>query len=357
LNTIERLLDGALALAFFALSFSAMPGCGSGPKPDPAEAKGTTGVHVVPVNIAVAGREHLSVTKTYSGTLEGEEQANIVAKISERVIGINIRVGAAVQAGQVTITLDKSGASSQYYQAEASFNNAEKTLQRMKSLYDEGAVSLQTLDGAQTAYEVAKANFGAARSAVELTTPIPGVVTALNVSLGDLTVPGAVLATIARNARMKVTLNINESDVVYLAMGSKVRVYSETNPDADVEGRIVQISRSADVRSRSFEIKALFANTRNRWFKPGMFCKVDVHISPAQQTLVIPNGAIQSDGVTSQVFVIRNGRSFRNIVQTGVTDGMNTEILSGISSGDTVATVGVNNLRDSTLVSIAGLSH
>ena len=113
---------------------------------------------------AVAQRACSRVTRTFSGPLEGGEQANIVARLSERVTSVKIRVGEAVRAGQLILSLDRSGPSSQYIQAEANFKNAERTLERMKSLYSEGAVSQQTVDGAQTAFDVAKANFDAARA-------------------------------------------------------------------------------------------------------------------------------------------------------------------------------------------------
>lgn len=347
LRITEKHTRGFILSVFMVLFI----GCGGtkDPKTDNDVDAITNGV---PVEIAIVERTNLSVTKTYSGTLEGEEQANIVAKLAERITGINIRVGESVSAGMVTLTLDKSGASSQYYQVEAGFKNAAKTLERMKSLYGEGAISLQSLDGAQTAYDVAKANFEAAKGSVELTTPIAGVVTAVNVSVGDLTSPGAILATIARVNRMKVTLNINETDVTNLSIGQKVQVYSETRPDAKVEGQISQLSKSADIRSRSFEVKAVFPNTLDRWFKPGMFCKVGVQVSPRAKTLVIPDAAIQSDGAVNRVFVIRKGRSYQQTVRVGVTDGQSTEILQGLQERDTVATVGVNNLRDSSYVTV-----
>ncbi|HEX9974659.1 MAG TPA: efflux RND transporter periplasmic adaptor subunit [bacterium] len=309
-------------------------------------------VNVVPVQIAIASQKNLAVTKTFSGTLEGEEQANIVAKISERITGIHVHVGETVRAGQVIISLDKSGATSQFYQTQANFNNAEKNLQRMKSLYEEGAISLQMLDGTQTAFDIAKANFNAARGAVELVTPIDGVITAVNVSIGDLSMPGAVLATVARIKRMKVIFNVNEADVMNLTIGQKVQVYSETNPDQAIEGQIVQLSKSADIRSRSFEIKAMFPNTAEMGFKPGLFCKVDVQISPQKQALVVPNSAIQSDGITNHVFVIHNGRSLRRTIQVGITDGESSEILEGLAIQDTVVTVGVTSVRDSSQIKI-----
>lgn len=357
MTTSQALRTMSIPVLLFVLTL-ALIGCNQ--SKNEASRKGSesdVATQIVPIQFATAEQKDLIVTKTYSGTLEGEEQANIVAKISERVTGIKAHVGESAGANKVIITLDKSGAQSQYYQAEANFKNSEKTLERMKSLYGEGAISLQSLDGAQTAYDVARANFEAARSAVELSTPIAGVVTAVNVNNGDLATPGAVLATIARIERMKVTFNINETDVVYLALGQKVKVYMESRPEVQVEGRIAQLSKSADVRSRTFEIKALFTNTRDRWFKPGLFCKVAVQISPREKSLVVPAIAVQSDGSSNRLFVIRSGRAYQKVVRAGMTDGQQIAILDGVAAGDTVVTIGVTNVRDSSYVNVFSRSN
>lgn len=350
-NRIQMLMAAPLLLMYLA--------CGSGPEErhQPQGKVDSAAAGVLSVETAVATRQPLVVSKSYSGSLEGEVQANIVAKISERITDIHAHVGDAVKAQQVILSLDKSGTSSQYYQAEAGFKNSEKTLERMKSLYAEGAISLQTLDGAQTAFDVAKANFGAARSAVELTTPISGVMTSLSVNIGDLAAPGAVLATIARINQLKIIFNVSESDVVHLSLGQNVQIYSETNPDARAEGRIVQLSKSADTRSRSFEIKAQFFNTGDLWFKPGMYCKVAVQVSPRTQALVIPNTAIKSDDVANLAYVVRNGRALQRRLRLGVSDGRYTEILEGLSEGEAVITVGMTNVRDSSQVNIVKAAH
>jgi RND family efflux transporter MFP subunit len=351
LKIMRTLLIQPVIVGVAALTLSLLSGCGSGKKEGP-ENKNSAISHVVPVQVAVAGQKSLTVTKTYSGSLEGEEQANIVAKISERVTGINVHVGQVIEARQVVLSLDKSGASSQYYQAEASYKNSEKTLQRMKSLYDEGAISLQTLDGTQTAFDVAKANFGAARSVVDLATPISGIVTAVNVNVGDLATPGAVLATVARIGNMKVIFSINETDVTSIAIGQQVEVYSEARQDVKRTGKIAQLSKSADVGSRSFEVKVIFPNTPDTWFKPGMFCKAVIRLSPHDQALVIPAAAIQSDGVTDLVYRIQGGQSRKQKVLLGITDGDNTEVINGLHPGDSVATAGLNNLKDSSYIKV-----
>jgi RND family efflux transporter MFP subunit len=328
------------------------PGCGPS-RDDPSRSAGEAAFHVVPVETAVAGRAPLTVTRVYTGSLEGEEQANVVSKISERITSIKAAVGDRVRKGETLVGLDRRGTSSQFYQAEAGYRNAAKSLERMKSLYAEGAVALQSLDGAQTAYDVARANFEAAQSAVDLSTPIAGAVTAVNVSLGDLTAPGQVLMTVANIDRMKVTVSMNENDVANVALGQQPVIYSEARPDLKVKGKIIQISKSADVRSRSFDVKAIFPNSQGRWFRPGMFVKVTLSISPRGTPLTVPASALLSDGTTTRVFVIRGGRSYQVRVLVGMTDGERTVILEGLAEGDTVATVGVNNLKDSCLVAVA----
>ena len=223
----------------------------------------------------------------------------------------------------------------------------------MKSLYAEGAVSLQTLDGVQTQHDVARANYVAARSMVELTTPIGGVITAVNVNIGDLTSPGTPIATVAQIGRMKAIFNLNESDVASLAIGQKVSISSEARPDLSVQGTILQISRSADVRSRSFEVKAMFTNTPDRWFRPGMFARIRTRIASGTGALIVPSVAVQTDGITSKVFVVNNGRAYQRLVETGMTDGERTVVLRGLSPADSVATVGVNNVRDSSYVIVS----
>lgn len=352
MKTSFRSTIGRIPALVSLVIVSLLTGCGSHEQ-EAGQAVDLRAKIAVPVDIAVAGTGALSVERTYSASLEGQEQANIVPKISERVAKVHVQVGATVPAERLIVSLDKSGASSQFYQAEAAFRNAEKSLERMKSLYAEGAVSLQTLDGVQTQYDVAKANYVAARGVVELTTPIGGVVTAVNVNIGDLTAPGVPLATVARIDRMKAIFNLNESDVASLAIGQKVAITSEARPDLTVQGTITQISRSADVRSRSFEVKAMFANTADRWFRPGMFARIRTRIASGAGVLIVPNVAIQTDGVTSTVFVVNNGRAYKRVIETGMTDGERTVVLKGLSPGDTVATSGNSNVRDSSFVIVS----
>jgi hypothetical protein len=83
-----------------------------------------------------------------------------------------------------------------------------------------------------------------------------------------------------------------------------------------------------------------------------MYCRVDVQVLSRGKTLTVPSAAIQSDGTSDRVYVIRGGRAFQRTVHLGLTDGQTTAITGALAAGDTVATVGVNTLRDSSFVNV-----
>ena len=326
--------------------------CGDKPQDNTSSDK-TEYTDTISVEAENVQLRELNLSKTFSGTLEGEEQANIVPKIPERIVGIKVRVDQYVQAGTVLFELDKGGASSQFYQSQAVFLNAQKDFERMKNLFNEGAVSRQALDQAQTGYDVAKANFDAAKSTVEITSPISGVVNAINVNIGDLANPQMPMATVANIGRMKAKFDVGENDVPSFYVGQPAQIFSEMKPDVVQEGKIFQLSKSANIQSRTFEMQAMFSNTKDKWFKPGMFCRVNVKMKTKKDALVIPLAAVVKSGNSDGVYLINDGKSYYKTITTGITDGNFIEVISGLKTGDKIVTLGMNNLKDGTVVVIS----
>jgi len=347
-NWIRQIAGLMILLAVFVFQ-----ACGDKSKGDGKTKDLTTFTDTITVEATTVSASELAISKTFSASLEFDEQANVIAKIPERIMKIRVKVGDYVKAGTILFELDKGGAQSQFYQAQAAFLNAEKNFQRMQNLLKEGAVSQQAFDGVQTLYEVAKAYFDAARSMVEITSPISGLVTAINVNLGDLANPQMPMGTVANIGNMKAKFNVGEADVPSLYSGQATQVYSELNPDLVKTGKIYQISRSANIQSRTFEVQTIFQNTQDRWFKPGMFCKVVVNMKSRKDAIVLPMSAIIKSGDTEGVYVINEGKSYLKTVTTGLNDGKDVEIVSGLKTGDKVVTLGSNNLKDGTVVNVS----
>lgn len=352
MKQIIKNLFKLLPISILIFSSFVIQACGEKSKETNSVDK-TTYVDTISVEAQSVETKELALSKTFSGTLEGEEQANIFAKIPERIMKIKAKVGDYVKAGSVIFELDKEGASSQFYQAQAAYLNAEKNFERMQNLLKEGAVSQQAFDGVQTQYEVAKANFDAARSTVEITSPISGAVTAINVNIGDLATPQLPMATVANIGRMKAKFNVGESDLQSFYVGQSANIYSELNPDVIQTGKIFQLSKSANIQSRTFEMQAIFSNAQDKWFKPGMFCRVIVNMKSKKDALVIPLAAIVKANNGDGVYLINEDKAFYKSITSGITDGKYVEVISGLKAGDKIVTLGMNNLKDGTVIVIS----
>jgi len=326
--------------------------CGENTKENSATDK-TEYIDTVSVEAEKIQSRELILSKTFSCSLEGEEQANITSKIPERIMEIKVKVDDFVNAGTVLFELDKGGASSQFYQSQAVFLNAQKDLERMNNLFNEGAVSRQALDQTQTGFEVAKANFEAAKSTVEITSPLSGIVTSINVNIGNIANPAMVMATVANLSRMKAKFNVGEIDVPNFYAGQPAEIYSDMSPDLIQTGKVFQISKSANIQSRTFEMQAMFSNTRDRWFKPGMFCRVRVNMKSKKDALTIPLSSVYKENNTDGVYVVNGDKVLFKAITTGMSDGKFTEVTSGLKAGDVVVTLGMSNLKDGTVVIIS----
>jgi multidrug efflux system membrane fusion protein len=139
-------------------------------------------------------------------------------------------------------------------------------------------------------------------------------------------------------------------------IGTDVFVYSEFDKDLMQKGKIIEINRSASVEGRSFQVKAKFPNTRDNFYKPGMFLKADVVLQSKKNVLTIPTASITQLTDGDFVYIIKNNLSFLKKIKTGLSDesveGGLTEITEGLSKGDAIVIAGMNNLSDSTKVSI-----
>ena len=306
------------------------------------------------VEAMVLGLSDETMVKTYTGTLEGEKQAVIYAKIAEAVEAVHVREGQSVRAGQVMISLDRTGPSSRYREALSLYRNAEKNSQKMQYLFSEGAVSELQNDAARTNYEVAKAGFEAAEKLVEVQSPIDGVVTSLKVSRGDFPAPGQELATVATVDRLRVKFDINTADVRLVNEGDSVVVSSEA-VNRQATGVIVAVARSADPTTRSFQVEAALDNPDGA-FHPGMFVRIDLVLQRLSDIMVVPRGAVLSMTDQQIVYVVSGSAAHRRTVVLGTDLDGRVVISSGLAHGDTLIVTGQDYLEDGDKVNIVNLS-
>ncbi|MFZ5981633.1 MAG: efflux RND transporter periplasmic adaptor subunit [Candidatus Zixiibacteriota bacterium] len=295
-------------------------------------------------------RSSENMFKTFTGSLEGEKQAFIYAKLAESVEKVHVTEGEQVEAEKVLVSLDKYGPSSSYTETRSLFLNSEKNFNKMEYLYKEGAISESEFDAAKTQYEVNRANFEAVSRMIDVRTPIAGTVTSINVSEGDFVNIGTELATVATTDRLRVKFGVNSEDVKYFKTGSSVIISSEVY-DYRIEGRVISVAGSADPQTRAFQIEVLLDNTEKK-FKPGMFVRISVVIEKLEEVILIPRKAVMILDDQPTVFVVVDSRAVGRVVNLGAEVDGYIVVSSGLNPSDTLVTLGQDYLEDGDLVKI-----
>jgi RND family efflux transporter MFP subunit len=308
-------------------------------------------VQKIAVEIAPVERGDITVVKTYSGTLEGARQSKLYASIPERVVELPVSEGQFVKKGDPIIKLDRLGVNSRYNQAFAYYQNSKDNYEKMRRLYDQQAVSEMDYKSAKTAYEVAEADFNAARGAVELSSPIDGIVTDITVNLGQQAPLGVPIATVASTGKMRVTIYVGASEINTLKVGQEAKVTIDSNDP--IIASITERASSADPETRLFRVELEMDNS-NGVLKPGMFARAQIVVNNLTQVLNVNNNALFSEEGIAKVYIVKNDTAYARSVEIGLGDGHKTQVISGLDQGQQVIVTGKDVVRDKTPVTISG---
>ncbi|MFA8450961.1 MAG: efflux RND transporter periplasmic adaptor subunit [Bacteroidales bacterium] len=345
-------------LLFFTLSFfiSTIISC-SGKKERKSISETNSGfltrfVDTVPVQVYNVVPYSVAYTNTFVATLSGVDQANVVSKISEIITGQRVQIGDFVRKGQVVVYLDKGGSESNFYQDKATYEKSRLNYERMNNLYKDGAISLQSLDAARTENKIDSVNFEASQKQVLIESPISGVVTSINFSIGDLSSAGGSLMVVSDLSKMKASFFVDPSQLNLIHDNEDIRIFSDLNPNIRADGKISEVSKSGDPLTRKFRVQAIFNNTEDRYFLPDMFVKVEVDLKTPDSSLAIPQLALVPDEDRVGVYIIENNRAVFKNVETGLTNSDMTEVLTGLKRDDKVVVRGQNSLQNGTPVEI-----
>ncbi|MCM2272277.1 MAG: efflux RND transporter periplasmic adaptor subunit [candidate division Zixibacteria bacterium] len=305
----------------------------------------------IAVNVQTVTPSDETLVRTFTGSLEGEKQAILYAKLAESVREVKAREGESVKADQVIVSLDKDGPSTRYNEVRSLFLNAEKNFGKMEALYKEGAISETQFDGARTQFEVAQANYESVSRLVDIRTPIAGTLTSVLVRPGDFVALGQQLAVVATPGRLRVIFAVNTENVRFVRQGADVRIVSDVVADT-LTGRITSIAESADPATRSFQVEAVIDN-RASAYHPGMFVSIQVVEQELPDVLAVPRGAILKLDNKNVGFVVVNGVAKRREVTLGPELDGRVVVLSGLQSGDTLVTLGQSYLDEGFKVTIS----
>lgn len=346
---------------FSALAIAVLSSCSGGSKFEYTEGEVT--------------REDISTSVTATGTIEPVTSVQVGTQVSGIVSKLYVDYNSVVKAGQVIAELDRTNLISELESATAMLRSAQSDFEyqklnhdRFKALYDKGLVSAneyekarlsffqseQTVTQREESVKKAQTNLGYAT----ITSPIDGVVLSKEVEEGQTVASSfntPTLFNIAQDlTQMRVIADVDEADIGEVKEGQRVTFTVDAFPHLIFDGHVQQVRQEAATESNvvTYEV-VITAPNDDLKLKPGLTANVtiytmevnDVVAVPAKALRFVPREMMLNDGESIQdcegnrKVWMRQGEVYKAVpVETGVTNGMLTEIKSGLKPGDKVVT-------------------
>lgn len=371
----------ALLAAVLALSLAA---CGGGTEDTPEEESVSPGVAV---QVQEIGADTIYTENTVSGQLLAEDQSTIMVAVSAKCTAVYAEAGDEVKAGDMLCTLDlgstlasQNAASISYRSAAQSYSDqvavfekqialAEKNVRDLKELYEIGAASQLEIDQAELQLQTAIAQRNSTLSQLEASmqnalsnveqldtvlenvdargnviAPSSGTLVTMNAAEGGYISNTAPVAVIDGAEQMKAVVQVSEALVPKLSAGDTADV-SVSAANQSFEATIRSVERAANMQTRLYTV-TLSLPSDTDGLLAGMFADVTFHTDVSENTIVVPTEAVLTRGETQYVFVVENDTAKYVEVSTGLTGNGVTEVLTGLSAGQQLVTVGQAYLND-----------
>ena len=301
-----------------------------------------------------------------SGSLRAVDSAFVKARAAGELLGLGLREGDPVRAGQVVARIDPAEGQARLKQAQeqadaakAQIDIAERQYNNNKALVDQGFISRTALDtsastlaGARSSYQAAVAAVDLARKGVEdtvLRAPISGVVSQRLTQTGERVALDQRVIEIVDLSRLEMEATLSAADSVDVRVGQQAVLQVEGSQHP-VAARVVRINPSAQAGSRSVLVYLAIADTSG--LRQGLFAQGVVKTGSAS-ALAVPLAAVRTDKPAPYVQIVDKGQVAHRAVQTGARGDVDQEswvAVTGVPDGAAVIRGHVGTLREGTAV-------
>lgn len=312
-------------------------------------------------------------TTVVTGKIEPRNEVNVKPQISGIITEILKEAGQKVEAGEVIAKVkvipdmsSLSAAQARVRLAGINERQARTDFEREKALFDKGLVSADEYDKIAQALRQAREESAAAQDNLEVVrdgvsktnasasstlirSTVTGLILDIPVKVGNSVIlantfnDGTTIATVANMNDLIFRGNIDETEVGRLTTGMTMKITIGALQDLKFDARLEYISPKATDQNgaNQFEIKAAVnLPTSSEQIRSGYSANAEIVLAEARGVLSVPESAIEFSGNDTFVYVVKgNGKEKtyeRRKVTTGLSDGINIEIRSGLKKGETV---------------------
>ena len=231
----------------------------------------------------------------------------------------------------------------------------ESELKKQESLYEKGGVTLKELKTASINYENAKTTLLTSKLQLEkmkIVAPIDGVIVDLPYhTQGTQVESGLTMVKIMDYKTMYMDVQLPEKYISVIKPGQIVKLTNYTIPNDTIIGTVTQLSPAINADTRTFKGTVSIDN-RDLLLRPGMFIKADIVTNHKDSAIVIPKNIILSRQKGKTVFIVDRGVAAERIIETGLENITDAEVIRGLAKNERVVTSGFETLSNRSKVKI-----
>jgi RND family efflux transporter MFP subunit len=278
------------------------------------------------------------------GVVEAVRESVVAAQTSGQITSLTVTAGDAVKAGQVLLRIDERIAAEQAAAVRAQLDAARLDYERNRQLFAAQHISKAAMDRAEAQYKSLRAQLGGADTQTRLHTieaPYAGIVTSVEVELGDMAMPGRALLKIYDPARMRVVVSVPESVAAELRRDqvATITISGKAGAAQTETATAIEVLPTRDATTHGAQVRLSLPSVPG--IAPGQFARATLPLqadSKRPVNLVIPRSAVVQRTEFTGVYVLNSaGKPQLRQVRLGREQGDSIEVLAGLAAGERIA--------------------
>jgi len=317
----------------------------------------TRGGAAISVDIQVIEASKFQNKIQVSGTTLSNEEVELHAEASGKIVTINFREGQKVKKGDLLLKVNDSDLQAQLQKAEVRKKFLEDKEYRQKVLLSKDGTSQELYETALNDLNSAKAdieNLKALIDKTEIRAPFDGTIGLRYVSEWGYVTPSTQIASLQSLNPIKIDFSVPQRYAGSISIGTKVKIKTVSGKEYQV--KIYAFEQKIDPATRALKVRALYPNERNE-IMPGSYVTVNIDLNDIVNAITIPTQALALDITGEIVYIYKGGRAVPRKVESAIRTEEDVQIVKGLAIGDSIITSGIIQIRPGSRVRISEISN
>lgn len=299
-------------------------------------------------------RKNMDKKLVLVGSVISNQETQILSQAAGEITVLKFKLGDFKAKGSLLAQVDNKLKKLALESAELNYTKLKEDYLKYKKLYEGNAASETQYREIKFATENARIQVEQAKQQLDytrITAPFSGYITAKSIESGTYVNIGNAVASIVDISKLKISLNVSESDAYALKTGKKVDVTTTQYPDVNYKGIISYISPKSD-KSHAYPIEISIENINKYPLKAGTFVSVNIDLKNTTVPLLIPREALVGSLNEATVYVYENGIANLHKITIGHDYNNYLEVVDGLKENELVITNGQINITDKSNVEL-----